>query len=289
MNEIIISIEYMNISIRVTHPDLVKSDYKDQLISHYKLNISTYLSKFTLGVTKSTGGLHLAASQPHFHYHLQCPFFKAPSNANGDWKYFWNKKSKICQNKEFNNKFSTCPMVHKNMKPGTTILEKHINVSLKFTPYDDGKAESPQDHLAYPLKEKNMLIELCCGIPQEELNALMLYSNNLYLKALQQRAASVENQEEKVSKYQLLVDHIDDFVIKRFGLPEKWFSRVPAFSQLQTEDLHQAVFQAAQEYYVKLASEDIKNHVHPRCVIFNVEKYLFSCNHFNLFDRYVQH
>lgn len=261
----------INVSFRITLPELSEDKLVETIADHYALHVKHYLvRKFNATIRYSTMGLHRNAAYPHFHYHLVCDDFKIPSNPNQSWKYYWTEQLErpFLQNSPYHTH-----MVHK--LKGL----KKINISIKYTETEkalEGEEfhHGTKKYLGYPLKEGISLDKYCINI---DIKPLKEFATLLYEEAKARNAVKLANKEEKISKYEAYCSHMDIVISNHYLLNEEGeFFRL-RISRLEPNDYVRIVAEATHAYYFKLISKlGAKEHIHPKQITYNMEKYNFA-------------
>ena len=221
-------------------------------------------------------GIHLEASEPHIHYHLVVEDFKFPANVNQSWKYFWLKQPLNQQSEE---KWDT-PMVFKEKD------KKMINISIKMT--DTESDHSKSKYLAYPLKENSSIDRYCINI---EIKQLKDFAHNLYVEAKERSKKAAAIKEDKLSKYEAYCYHMDERLCSEFQISDKYdrgtqlrlffkeqipHDKIIPFVSLET-DLY---------YFNQIRATNAKEHIHPKQIVYNMEKYLFAAGHYSVASHF---
>lgn len=183
------------LSFRVTHPDIIER------FDYYYENIQRYLKVKGYEIMRSTGGLHLNCSCPHFHYHLQIKPRKIPASIIQDWKYFWKNDKKI-NKKEIAIKdyvqrpclFSFC-----------VGISKKINISIRYS--KEKEKEGVDKFLNYPLKEKTPLPELVFNVPDILERAII--ANTLYLNTIHLKKTKEARKSQQLSLRNALINFVE--------------------------------------------------------------------------------
>lgn len=278
------------ISFRITHSDLKDPNLVPSIADHYHLNIYDYITlKLKTDIVQSSMGVHLEASEPHIHYHMVVENFKFPANVNQSWKYFWLKQ-------QLNAKSPMdTPMVFREKG------KKMINISIKMTEPEEllefeychlkgalGSGDSPSKFLAYPLKENLEINEYCKNI---EIKRLKDFAHSLYVEAKERAKKAAAIKEDKLSKYEAYCYHMDERLCSEFQISDKYdrgtqlrlffkeqipHDKIIPFVSLET-DLY---------YFNQIRATDAKEHIHPKQIVYNMEKYLFAAGHYSVASHF---
>ncbi len=265
------------ISFRITLSALKEPNLVPLIADHYHLNIYDYITiKLKTDIVQSSMGVHLEASEPHIHYHLVVEDFKFPANVNQSWKYFWLKRP-------LNSKSPRdTPMVFREKD------KKMINISIKMTELPSGWGDGPSKFLAYPLKENLEIGAYCKNI---ETKRLKDFANSLYVEAKERAIKAAAIKEDKLSKYEAYCYHMDERLCSEFQISDKYdrgtqlrlffkeqipHDKIIPFVSLET-DLY---------YFNQIRATDAKEHIHPKQIVYNMEKYLFAAGHYSVASHF---
>lgn len=263
------------IAFRITLSALKEPNLVPSIADHYALNINDYITiKLKTTIIQSSMGVHLEASEPHIHYHLVVEDFKFPANVNQSWKYFWQKRP-------LNEKSPRdTPMIFKEKD------KKMINISIKMTGVELPHGQCR--YLAYPLKENSSIDKYCINI---DIKGLKDFAHKLYVEAKEKAAKAAAIKEDKLSKYEAYCYHMDERLCSEFQISDKYdrgtqlrlffkeqipHDKIIPFVSLET-DLY---------YFNQIRATDAKEHIHPKQIVYNMEKYLFAAGHYSVASHF---
>lgn len=269
----------INLSFRITLEQFANPQLLQNYCDHYAMHIHMYI-KDKLGnpsILHSTMGLHMEAKAPHIHYHMILEDYKLPANPNQSWKYYWKKKELLAH--------SPCvtPMVYHEKD------SKTINIAIKHqatVPHhvcsktgDDIFDISTTKFLAYPLKELRDIEDYCINV---NIKALKEFANSLYIESKARWAKKEEAKNDKLSKYEAFCYHMDEKCCEEFSIADTYGKIRLHFKNIESSVFIPFCTITTDAYYFSMiSSADAKEHIHPKQIVHNLEKYLFANGHYS--------